>query len=212
MKLVVRRFGLATMTLLAAMAVLLVSCGGGITSEKPSASKQAEDPALAPSSTPLQNPPVYVIIGDTITSSTGATTTVAAGATAGTTSSSQTYTVVDGDTCYGIAAQFGISIDDLYHANGGSGGTCATLTSGNIMRIPLPASSTPDGSATPATGASAAGTPTPGASTGGQTYTVQDGDTCFGVAIALGVDPDEFVAANSAACNNLHEGDTLRIP
>jgi hypothetical protein len=41
---------------------------------------------------------------------------------------------------------------------------------------------------------------------------VQDGDTCYGVAISLGVDPDQLVAANSATCNSLQQGDTLTIP
>jgi hypothetical protein len=41
---------------------------------------------------------------------------------------------------------------------------------------------------------------------------VQAGDTCYGIATTLGVDPDKFVAANTAACNNLHQGDTLHVP
>ena len=189
-------------------AVLAAACSG---KGKAPANQQVNDPASVPSSTPLANAPVYYIVGDTITMKGGATATIGAGNATPSSGSSQSYTVVAGDTCYGIAAQFGITIDQLYRANGGENGTCASLSAGNVMHIPGQAATT---TPTPANGGNTSGgsktTPTP--SSGGKTYTVQDGDTCYGIATSLGVDPSKFVAANSAACNNLHSGDTLKVP
>lgn len=198
------------LALLASMLVLVgLGSACGRKGQAP-ANSQVNDPASVPSSTPLANAPVYYIVGDTITMKGGATATIGAGNSTPSGGSSQSYTVVAGDTCYGIAAQFGITIDQLYRANGGESGTCASLTAGNVMHIPgQTATTTP----TPATSGGTGGsntTPTP--SGGGKTYTVQAGDTCYGIAASLGVDANQFVAANSSACNNLQEGDTLKVP
>jgi LysM repeat protein len=197
-------------------ALLLTACGGG--SGKSPAKDQVAGPAEVPSSTPIQkDAPLYLIAGDTITTKNGATATVEGNPGGGNSgSSSQSYTVVAGDTCYGIASQFGITIDQLYQANGGENGACSTLTAGNVMHIPAPATATttPTPSAGGGTnnGKTPTSTATPKAGGGGNTYTVQAGDTCYGIATALGIDPDAFVQANSAACGDLHEGDTLTAP
>ncbi len=204
-KLSILAFTASTIVLIAFAA----ACGG----KGPApANDQVNDPASVPSSTPLANAPVYYIVGDTITMKGGATATIGAGNSTPSSGSSQSYTVVAGDTCYGIASQFGITIDQLYRANGGENGACASLSAGNVMHIPGQAPTT-----TPTPGNSAVGgnnnskTATP-SGTGNKTYTVQAGDTCYGIATSLGVDPDQFVAANSSACNNLQEGDTLNVP
>lgn len=201
----IRALGFAV--LVGLLPLTLAACGG---KGKAPANAQVNDPASVPSSTPLVNAPIYHIVGDTITTKSGATATIGGTNPTPGSSSSQSYTVVAGDTCYGIASQFGITVDQLYRANGGENGTCASLSAGNVMHIPLPATATP----TPGTGSSNNGSPnttsTPGSS--GKTYTVKSGDTCFGVAIALGVDPDKFVAANKTACSSLQQGDTLNVP
>lgn len=196
----IRALGFAV--LVGLLPLTLAACGG---KGKAPANAQVNDPASVPSSTPLVNAPMYHIVGDTITTKSGATATIGGTNPTPGSGSSQSYTVVAGDTCFGIASQFGITIDQLYRANGGENGTCASLSAGNVMHIPLPATTTPTaGNGTPNTAS------TPGGS--GKTYTVKSGDTCFGVAIALGVDPDKFVAANKTACNTLQQGDTLNVP
>lgn len=197
----------------AALAVVSVAAGCGGSTKAP-AEKQANDPASVPSSTPLANAPIYYIVGDTISMKGGATATIGATNATPNASSSQTYTVASGDTCYGIAAQFGITIDQLYRANGGENGTCASLSVGNVMHIPgQTATATPSpGSGGASNGTTPKATATSAGSSSGQTYTVQAGDTCYGIATTLGVDPEKFVAANTAACNNLHQGDTLHVP
>lgn len=115
------------------VALLAVACGR---KGKAPANQQVNDPASVPSSTPLANAPVYYIVGDTITMKGGATATIGAGNSTPSSGSGQSYTVVAGDTCYGIASQFGITIDQLYRANGGQNGTCASLSAGNVMHIP----------------------------------------------------------------------------
>ena len=190
------------------MVALAAACGG---KGQAPANGQVNDPATVPSSTPLANAPVYSIVGDTISMKGGATATIGAGNATPSSGSSQSYTVVAGDTCYGIASQFGITIDQLYRANGGENGACASLSAGNVMHIPgQAATTTPTPSASTGGGNKNSKTATP--SGGGHTYTVQAGDTCYGIATSLGVDPDQFVAANSSACNNLQEGETLSVP
>ncbi|HKS92260.1 MAG TPA: LysM peptidoglycan-binding domain-containing protein [Tepidiformaceae bacterium] len=78
-----------------------------------------------------------VAAGGSATAPAGSTTPNAS-ATASTTASGGggTYTVVSGDNCSGIAAANGITLDQLYAANGGANGKCANLNPGDVLTIP----------------------------------------------------------------------------
>ena len=78
-----------------------------------------------------------VAAGGSATAPAGSTTPNGS-ATASTTASggSGTYTVVSGDTCSGIAATKGVTLDQLYGANGGADGKCANLNPGDVLTIP----------------------------------------------------------------------------
>jgi LysM repeat protein len=74
---------------------------------------------------------------------------------------------------------------------------------------------------TPRTGTPANGTRTPGAGTptpggtGGRTYTVAEGDTCFSIAQANGVSLQQLLQANNLTeddCTRLAVGQQLRLP
>lgn len=89
---------------------------------------------------------------ETSTVSAGGSATVPAGGTAtgsvtppaGTSTTTtgngggSTYTVQDGDTCYGIAVANGVTLDALEAANGGPGGACANLNPDDVLTIPSP--------------------------------------------------------------------------
>lgn len=64
--------------------------------------------------------------------------TPAGSATASTTATGGggTYTVVSGDNCSAIAAANGVTLDQLYAANGGPDGKCANLNIGDVLTIP----------------------------------------------------------------------------
>ncbi|MCK9521015.1 MAG: LysM peptidoglycan-binding domain-containing protein, partial [Dehalococcoidia bacterium] len=85
--------------------VILVACGGGGGEEAGDGPGQRiTDPALVPTSTPMQDPVLYKISNDTITTEGGASATVAPGTAATPRAGRKTYTVESGDTCSGIAA------------------------------------------------------------------------------------------------------------
>jgi LysM repeat protein len=74
---------------------------------------------------------------------------------------------------------------------------------------------TPGGTQSP--GATVTGTGTPGTQSpgGGDTYTVVEGDTCEGIAIANGVELQDFYDANpeiDTDCSNLQVGQVVNIP
>jgi LysM repeat protein len=107
------------------------------------------------------------------------------------------YTVVSGDTFYGIAEVFGVDAEELAAAND------LTLTDplqpGQVLVIPpvVPA-------VTPA-----ASPDSPGL----VTYTVAAGNTLYGIADLFGVDAEELAAANGLTLADfLHPGDVLVIP
>ncbi len=103
---------------------------------------------------------------------------------------SGTYTVQSGDSLFGIAHQQGVALGDLLAANG------LTLTSvihpGQRLAIPAPAASSSPGSGT---------------------YTVQSGDSLFGIARQLGVSPRALLAANGLTLTSvIHPGQQLEVP
>ncbi|MBI5949227.1 MAG: LysM peptidoglycan-binding domain-containing protein [Chloroflexi bacterium] len=198
----------AAFVLAGMVAFALAACGGG-GGDEPGSGKGARvtDPAVVPSSTPIQNPVVYQIRGDTVstTGAVGTTTPVTTGGGAGGT---QKYTVVSGDTCGAIAAKYGITAADLLKVNRTIDAGCTNLHAGDILTIPAPAS----GATTTTNGSGPTATPRPG---GAKTYKVQSGDTCGAIAASYGVDLAKLLAANptiNANCTNLAAGQTVNIP
>jgi len=103
-----------------------------------------------------------------------------------------TYTTVAGDTLWGIAQRFGVSLQDLASANGL--GEDDVLPVGRTLTIP--------GGDAPPSGASQ---PTE--------YVVQPGDTLSGIASRLGTTVEALVAANGLANPDLlSPGTTLIVP
>ena len=123
-----------------------------------------------------------------------------------------TYTVASGDNPSSIAAQFGISVDDLMAANGITDPT--SLQAGQKLIIPGAQQVLGD-TATPRPTAAAA-TPTARPTTsqcGGETYTVREGDIPETIAARFGISADELMAANGITDpTSLQVGQTLIIP
>ena len=138
-----------------------------------------------------------------------------------------TYTVSSGDTLAGIAARFGVSLEDLRAAN--TNIDASSLTVGESIRLPQDAAPPPAGASTPETAATSAPAPadtpvppppdtrvpapTSTASAAGQTYTVQQGDIPVSIAAKFGITVEALLAANPGINpSGLHIGDVLNIP
>ncbi len=102
-----------------------------------------------------------------------------------TTEENEVYIVKSGDTLYGIAKKFGISVDDLKSLN--------NLTSNNLsigQKLIISSSSTEKA----------------------KTYTVMKGDTLYGIASKFGVSVNDLKALNNLSSNTLSIGQVLKIP
>lgn len=104
------------------------------------------------------------------------------------------YTIKAGDTLYGIAKKFGVTVDQLKNVNNL---TSNTLTVGNILTIPT-------------------GEPevieTDVPSIGGINYVVQKGDNLYSIANKYGVTIDQIKETNNLKNNTLQIGQILLIP
>jgi LysM repeat protein len=123
-----------------------------------------------------------------------------------------TYTVESGDNPSSIAAQFGISVDDLMAANGITDPTL--LHVGQKLVIPGAQQVLGDTATPRPTAAAASPTARPTASQGGgQTYTVQEGDIPETIAARYGINAEELMAANGITDpTSLQIGQKLIIP
>lgn len=198
-----RRFA-GPLLLLTGLAVgaTAVACGGGGTTE-PADGARITDPALVPSSTPIQNPVLYRIQGNQVTL-VGDGTTAELTPVAGNTPTGRTnYTVQAGDTCFAIAADHDISLDALTTANPNT--DCSNLQAGDVMVIPGGSG----GSSTPG-----ASTPAPTQSSGsGENYTVGPGETCSDIAASYGVSVSDIISLNGLDSDcSLQVGQVVKIP
>lgn len=99
-------------------------------------------------------------------------------------STETTYTVSKGDTLYGIANKFGVSVDAIKSLNNLSSNT---LQIGQVLKIPNTSSSK-------------------------LTYTVKSGDTLYGIARTYNTTVDEIKRLNNLTSNTLSIGQTLILP
>lgn len=101
-----------------------------------------------------------------------------------------TYKVVKGDTLFGVAKKFGMTVDDLKTLNRLSSNN---LNVGQVLNVRVAGSS-----------------PTP--SQGGMsTYQVAPGDTLFGVAKKFSMTVDDLKSLNGLISNNLSVGQVLKV-
>lgn len=107
------------------------------------------------------------------------------------------HVVQPGETLFGIAVRYGLTLDALIQANRISNPNL--LFVGQRLQIP-------DGSPS-------APAPDPGTSAGQGSYTVQPGDTLYGVAARLGVGVAELARANNLSLVDfLYIGQVLKVP
>lgn len=101
--------------------------------------------------------------------------------------SSDTYTVKSGDTLYGIANRYGLTVDELKRLNNL---TSNTLSIGQVLKV--------SGSTTP--------------SESDEYYVVKAGDSLYKIANRFNTTVDELKRVNNLTSNLLSIGQRLRIP
>jgi len=112
-----------------------------------------------------------------------------------------TYTVQKGDTYWTISQKYGVSLSSLLSANGASQNS--VLYVGDSVKIPAKESS----------GSSSSGSSSSGAYVTYSTYTVQNGDTLWNIAIKHGIPYSELLEVNSLSESSyVYTGMKLTIP
>jgi len=125
-----------------------------------------------------------------------------------------TYTVVSGDSVYGIASKFGVPPDDLASYNSWADGVMHPLTIGMVILIP-PGGTSPDATTTLPGMPIPVDSTTPAPEAGQGKYTVQAGDCCISrIADKWGVEVSALMAANGWVDDSvvILPGDTINIP
>lgn len=128
------------------------------------------------------------------------------------------HVVQAGDTLYSIALELELTPEEFYAVNPELAANPNRLDIGQELRIPNCVSETatvdPNAPPPPTTSNVAATNPPPAGST--QTYTVQQGDNLFRIALNFGITVDELIAANPGKLVNqnslIYPGDVLNIP
>jgi LysM repeat protein len=145
----------------------------------------------------------FVIAGRSLTIPPRGATTVASTTAAATPAPFGGYRVRLGDSLSAIAAEHGVSLNQLAAVNGLS--SSGTLIAGTSLRLPSGVASTQSASSAPAT--SSAG----GGASGG--HPVVPGETLTGIAAKHGITPASLAAANGLAPNAfVIAGTSLKIP
>lgn len=122
-----------------------------------------------------------------------------------------TYTVVSGDSMYGIAAKFGTRAEDIASYNSWADGIMHPLSPGMVILIPPTATNlTTTLPGLPIPTETLAPTPQPGQGK----YTVQGGDSLSKIATMWGVEISALLAANGWVDTSvvILPGDQINIP
>ncbi len=124
------------------------------------------------------------------------------------------YTVVPGDTLYGVSKRFNMSVDDIRSINNLSSDA---LSVGQVIQINVPSGSlpTPPPPSPPPPPRPSTPPPASPSATGSSaytTYSVQAGDSLYKISQKFGVSVDAILSANGLQSNNLTVGQQLRIP
>ncbi|KAJ5609514.1 hypothetical protein N7528_010081 [Penicillium herquei] len=171
------------------------------------------------------------VIGNTVTSSVLTTTTSTSTIAISTPSPIQTgmastcdefYQVVSGDSCSGVASDYGITLADFYAWNPAVGSSCAYLDVGDYVCVNVIGNAVTSSAFTTTTSTStsttAISTPSPiqtgMISTCDEFYMVASGDSCSGVASDYGITLADFYAWNPAvgsSCAYLDVGDYVCV-
>lgn len=183
--------------------LLLAACGGD-DGDPTGTPGPAGEGTPAPTATPLAIvPDPIVVTGDGSPSSGGSTST----------ETSARYTVEDGDTLSGIAARFGVDIEVIQEANDLDG---VNIFIGQELVIPRQGSSPDDNNGGSSSGdSSPSPTSTPSAPSGVDTYTVQAGDTAFGIALEFDTTVEALEEANGVGeggLDDLQIGQVIQLP
>lgn len=118
--------------------------------------------------------------------------------------SASTYTVVSGDTLYGIARKLGVSLNALLAANGMS--ATSTIHPGTVLTVPA-------GATAPAATSGATGSTGTTGGAAATTHTIVAGDTISGIARRYGLKYGAILKANTITLDSvLVPGRTLIIP
>jgi LysM repeat protein len=117
-----------------------------------------------------------------------------------------TYTVIAGDTLYGISVKFGTTVDQLKSLNKLS---TNVLSIGQVLKVPgttgqVQPVETPPAPTEPE--------PAPASPAPATSYTVSAGDTLYNISQRFGVSVSDIQAANNLSSTNLSIGQVLTIP
>ncbi|MQC17771.1 MAG: LysM peptidoglycan-binding domain-containing protein [Chloroflexi bacterium] len=170
---------------------LLSACTGGDDEATPAATSVTEA-TPAPTATPMTRVPDPILVTGTGVPGGGATAT----------EESVEYVVESGDTIGGIAERFGVDADVIREANDLEGDF---INVGQTLIIPR-------GDAAPSSGDNPTAPTTP---SDGSTYTVQAGDTAFGIALEFDTTVEALAAANGMTedeITDLQIGQVINLP
>ncbi|MGE3960470.1 MAG: LysM peptidoglycan-binding domain-containing protein [Dehalococcoidia bacterium] len=181
-----------------ALGVLATACTGADEGDSTPAATAAVETTPAPTATPLGRVPDPILVtGAGLPGSNGS----------GSSEEAVEYVVESGDTIGGIAERFGVDAELIRQANDLEDDF---IDVGQTLIIPRGGTLPP-----PADDDDTTGTPSTPPTGGGSTYTVQPGDTAFGIALEFDTTVEALAAANGMTedeITNLQIGQVINLP